>query len=178
MEHIFSGFYQKKTRRMSQSSGSALIMWHLEVTSSGEQQKKIALVRKETLPKELLQYLIELLDTYRHHQFMAIWQRKQLDDLLENLPLGHVVCIHDYSKSYACKGQNEIQFQYLDVNKASLHITVMFHHATMEAAGKESTAEEPDVIKEHVFVISDDPLYWGPFRLCCGFWVSNPAQLL
>lgn len=149
-----------------------------KVTSSGEQQKKIALVRKETSPKELFQYLIVLLDTYRHHQFMAIWQRKQLDDLLENLPLGHVVCIHDYSESYVCRGQNEIQFQYFDVNKASLHIIVMFHHATMEADGKESTAEEPVVIKEHVFVISDDPLYWGPFRLCCGFWVTNPVQLL
>ena len=62
-----------------------------KVTSSGEQQKKIALVQKETSPKELFQYLIELLDTYPHHQFMAILQRKQLADLLENLPLGHVV---------------------------------------------------------------------------------------
>ena len=89
---------------------------------------------------------------------MALWQRKQLDDLLENLPLGHVVCIHDYSESYACRGQNEIQSQYFDVNKASLHITVMFRHATMEADGKESTAEELVVVKEHVFVISDDPV--------------------
>lgn len=129
-----------------------------KVTSSGEQQKKIALVQKETSPKELFLYFIELLDTYPHHQFMAIWQRKQLDDLLENLPLGHVVCVHDYSESYACRGQNEIQSQYFDVNKASLHITVMFCHATMEADGKESTAEEPVVIKEHVFVISDDPV--------------------
>ena len=105
-----------------------------KVTASGEQQKKIALVQKETLPKELFQYLIELLDTYPHHQLMAIWQRKQLDNLLENLPLGHVVCIHDYSESYACRGQNEIQSQYFDVNKASLHITVMLRHATMDAS--------------------------------------------
>ena len=80
---------------------------------------------------------------------MAIWQKKQLDDLLENLPTEHVVCIHNYSESYACRGQNEIQSQYFDVNKASLHITVMFCHATMKADGKESTAEEPAVIEEH-----------------------------
>jgi len=129
-----------------------------KVMSSREQQKNIALVQTEILPKELFQYLIELLDTYPHHQFIAIWQRKQLDDLLENLPLGHVVCIHDYSESYACRGQNEIQSQYYDVNKASLHITVMFCLATMEADGKESTVEEPVVIKEHVFIISDDPV--------------------
>lgn len=30
VEHIFSGFYQKKARRMAQSSGSALSVWHLE----------------------------------------------------------------------------------------------------------------------------------------------------
>lgn len=43
-------------------------------------------------------------------------------------------------------------------NKASLHITVMFRLATMDADGKESTTENPCVLKEHVFVISDDPL--------------------
>ena len=124
-----------------------------KLTSSGEQQKKIALVQKETPPKDLFQYFINLLDTYLLHQFMALWQRKQLYDLLENLPLGHVVCIHDYSESYACRAQNEIQSQYFDVNKASLHTTVMFRHATMKAGGKESTAEESVVVKEHVFLI-------------------------
>ena len=43
-------------------------------------------------------------------------------------------------------------------NKASLHITVMFRLATMDADGKESTTENPCVLKEHAFVISDDPL--------------------
>lgn len=88
---------------------------------------------------------------------MAIWQRKQLDELLENLPLGHIVSIHDYSESYSCRGQNEIQSQYFDVNKASLHITVLFRHASA-CDEKESTAEEPIIIKEHIFVISDDPV--------------------
>jgi len=122
-----------------ESSEDDLVKWKRfdymacgKLTISGGQQK-IALVQKETLPKELFQYFINLLDTYPHHQFMALWQRKDLDDLLENLPLGHVVCIHDYSESYACTGQNEIQSQYFDVNKASLHITVMFCDATMEA---------------------------------------------
>lgn len=97
-----------------------------KLTSSGDQQKKIALVQQETAPKELFQYFIKLLEeAYSLHQFIAVWQKKQLDDLLENLPLGHVVCIHDYSESYSCRGQKEIQSQYFDVNKASLHITVM-----------------------------------------------------
>ena len=128
-----------------------------KVTASGEPQKKIALVQKETCPKELFQYFIQLLEDYPYHQFMAIWQKKQLDELLETLPLGHAVCIHDYSESYSCRGQNEIQSQYFDVNKASLHITVLFRHASARDE-KESTAEEPIIIKEHIFVISDDPV--------------------
>ena len=126
------------------------------MTASGEQQKKIALVQKETSPKELFHFFIKLLEDYPYHQFMAIWQRKQLD-LLENLPLGHAVCIHDYSESYSCRGQNEIQSQYFDVNKASLHISALFRHASMTSDEKESTVEEPILIKEHIFVISDDP---------------------
>lgn len=115
-----------------ESSGSELVKWKCydyvatgKLTSSGDQQKKIALVQQETAPKELFQYFIKLLEAYPLHQFIAVWQKNQLDDLLENLPLGHVVCIHDYSESYSCRGQKEIQSQYFDVNKASLHITVM-----------------------------------------------------
>ena len=41
---------------------------------------------------------------------------------------------------------------------SKIHITVMFRLATMDADGKESTTENPCVLKEHAFVISDDPL--------------------
>ena len=113
-------------------SGSELVKWKCydyvatgKLTSSGDQQKNITLVQQETAPKELFQYFIKLLEAYPLHQFIAVWQKNQLDDLLENLPLGHVVCIHDYSESYSCRGQKEMQSQYFDVNKTSLHITVM-----------------------------------------------------
>ena len=76
--------------------------------------------------------------------------------LIDNLPLGHVVCIHDYSESYSCRGKNETQSEFFDINKASLHITVLFRHATLECDGVESTAVEPVIIKEHIFIISDD----------------------
>lgn len=122
-------------------------------TAAGEPQKKLALVQKETCPKELFEYLLKLLQEFPYHQFMAIWQRKQLDKLLEHLPVGHVVCIHDYSESYSCRGQNETPTEFFDVNKATLHITVMFRHATLEYDGVESTEEEPVLIKEHVFAI-------------------------
>lgn len=89
---------------------------------------------------------------------MARWQRDQLDNLLENLPLGHVVCMHDYSEGYACRQQDEIQSEYFDDAKVSLHVTILHRHAIQAIDGVESTEEEPHLIKEHVFVISDDPI--------------------
>ena len=66
------------------------------------------------------------------------------------------MCIHDYSEGYACWFQDEIQSQYFDVNKASLHVTILYRHLNAEVDGVQSTEEKPAVCKEHLFVISDD----------------------
>ena len=60
---------------------------------NGQEKKKIALVPKETA------------------LFTAKWRRDQLDNLLQHLPLGHVMCIHDYSEKNACRKQDEIQLR-------------------------------------------------------------------
>ena len=103
--------------------------------SNGQEKRKIALVRKNTPPSELFKYFKELLATYPLHSFMARWQRDQLENLLDNLPLGHVVCVHDYSEGYACRQQDEIQSQYFDVAKASLHVTILHRHAIQATDG-------------------------------------------
>ena len=121
-------------------------------------RKKIALVQKETPPSEIFRYFKELLATYPSHQFTARWQRDQIDNLLNHLPLAHVVCIHDYSEGYTCRQQNEIQSEYFDVAKVSLHVTILHRHAIEAIDGMTSTEEEPNLIKEHIFVISEDPL--------------------
>jgi len=124
--------------------------------ANGQEKKKITLVQKETPPSELFLYFQELLEAYPLHSFMARWQREQLDNLVDNLPLGHVVCIHDYSEGYSCRQQDEIQSEYFDVAKASLHVTILYRHAIQAVDGEDSTEEEPLIIKEHLFVISDD----------------------
>ncbi|XP_048583328.1 uncharacterized protein LOC125562972 [Nematostella vectensis] len=123
----------------------------------GQEKKKIALVPKETPPSEMFTYFKKLLEAYPLHSFMAKWQREQLDNLLEHLPLGHVVCIHDYSEGYACRQQDEIQSEFFDVAKASLHVTILHRHAVESKDGITSTEAEPHLIKEHLFVVSDDP---------------------
>jgi len=83
-----------------------------EFLASGQEKKKIALIHKETPPSELFKYFKELLAAYVSHSLMARWQWVQLDCLLDNLPAGHVVCVHDYSEGYACQQQDEIQSEY------------------------------------------------------------------
>ena len=67
----------------------------------------------------------------------------QLDYLLENLPLDQAVRINDYSEGYACQFQDKIQSQYFDVNKVSLHETILYRHSNAEGDGVQSTEEEP-----------------------------------
>lgn len=118
--------------------------------------KKIALVTKQTKPKELFSYFQSLLQDYSYHSFMAKWQQNQMDSLIENLPKDEVIYVHDYSKGYSCRQQDELQSEYFDVAKVSLHIIILYRHAVEPVDGKISTDEEPTIIKKHLFVISDD----------------------
>lgn len=87
---------------------------------------------------------------------MAKWQKDQCDSLVANLPLNHVNCDHDFSENYVCPSQDEIQSQYLDPNKVSIRVTILYRHASLQTDGKESTEDNPSIIKEHLFAISDD----------------------
>jgi len=124
--------------------------------SNGQEKKKISLMPQETSPCELFSYFKKLLGEYSYHSFMAKWQRDQLDSLLENLPTDHAVCVHDYSEGYSCRQQDEIQSEYFDVAKVSLHVTILYRHAVEPFDNETSSEEEPNIIKEHLFVISDD----------------------
>jgi len=66
--------------------------------------------------------------------------------------------VHDYSEGYACWQQDEIQSEYFDVAKVSLHVTILHRHAVEEVDGVARTEENPRLVKDHIFVISDDPV--------------------
>lgn len=126
------------------------------VDKNGEERRKIALVTKETPVNQMFKYFLELLKDYTYHSFMAKWQKDQFDSLVANLPLNHVICVHDFSENYICRSQDEIQSQYFDPNKVSIHVTILYRHAHLQTDGKESTEENPCIIKEHIFALSDD----------------------
>ncbi len=144
------------------SENAPLIKWqcygYVEVgeKEDGEKIKKLTLINKETKPGELYNYLKDLIRDYPYHDFMAHWQKEQYDILRQTLPLGHVLCVHDYSENYQCNYQNEIQSLYFSKSEASLHVTVLFRHSTLEYDGEESTIEKPVIVKEHIFSILDD----------------------
>jgi len=150
---------QSRAITRDQQDGHVMSMLVLEsiYLPDGQEKRKIALVQKETPPSELFKYFKELLKVYPGHSFMARWQREQLDNLLDNLPQEHVVCVHDYSEGYTCRKQDEIQSEYFDVAKVSLHVAILYRHAVEAVDGIKNTEDEPTTVKEHVFVISDDP---------------------
>ena len=147
------------------SSDNGLVKWSRyeyvpmgKYLQDGTEKNKKTLVQKETPPSQLFKYFNDLLAGYPSHLFMARFQRDQLDRLVNNLPQGHVVCINDYSEGYTCRKQEETQSEYFDINKVSLHVSILYRHAVEAVDGVSSSEEEPNTIKEHIFVISDDPI--------------------
>lgn len=143
------------------SDGACRVEWkkfeYVEVGINEEgKKKKLQLVDKKTSPGEMFFCLKELLNSYVPHQFRAIWQHKQSRELHENLPLNHVSALHDYSENYNCQMQNEVQSLYYGQVQSSIHVTILRRHALKDVDGLESTLEKPEVITEHLFVISPD----------------------
>ena len=82
------------------------------VNSDNSEKKKLQLVDKSTTPGKMFSHFKNLLKTYPSHQFWANWQNQQLHELVENLPVGHAVAVHDYSENYTCSMQDHIQSLY------------------------------------------------------------------
>ena len=126
------------------------------VSMRATQIKRSCIVDKLTSPGEMFLCLKKLLETYPSHQFRANWQNQQLRDLVENLPVGHAIAVHDYSENYSCTMQDQIQSLYFSRVQPSIHITILHRHALINVDGIQSTDENPYVITEHLFVTSPD----------------------
>ncbi|CAH3148945.1 unnamed protein product, partial [Pocillopora meandrina] len=51
---------------------------------------------------------------------------EQFDHLMTNLPLNHIICVHDFSENYTCRSQDEIQSEYFDPVKVSIHVSIVY----------------------------------------------------
>ena len=54
--------------------------------------------------------------TFPAHQFRETWQNNQHKILVDNVPINHAVCIHDFSENYRCSDRTEIQSCYFQKN--------------------------------------------------------------
>ncbi|CAC5383741.1 unnamed protein product [Mytilus coruscus] len=119
-------------------------------------KKKLMRVKKNKKPGLMAHYLQTLLGTFPAHNFRAKWQNSQLKHLVTNLPQNHIISVHDYSENYKCKERDELQSSYFQKPEASLHVSLLYRHAILEVDGVDSTLEDPNIVTENFFVISDD----------------------
>ena len=122
----------------------------------GSEFRKLVLMKKNTSPVLMFDYLKQLLITFPAHDFRAIWQGKQMKHLIRNLPVGHCLAVHDYSENYKCSEKFELSSSYFQKVEVSLHVTILYRHANLEIDGCESTETEPNIITEHFIVVSPE----------------------
>ena len=132
-------------------SGQKVKWERFDYVTMGE-KRKLQLVVKSTSPGEMFNYFKSLLSKFPSHQRRAKWQNEQMKTLIENLPPGHVCCVHDYSENYTCQHQDQIQSLYFGQTQASIHVTVLHRHPVNETVNDDSQGK----VTEHLFVISPD----------------------
>ena len=154
--HCGTKRFQLLPEESARTDSSGTVKWQKFVYVEVGDKKKLQLVEMQTCPGEMFFYFIELLEKFPAHRFRAKWQHEQLQNLLDNLPFGHVCCIHDYSENYSCQHQDQIQSCYYGQTQASLHVTVLHRHALLAIDGEESSEDDPRIVTEHLYVISPD----------------------
>ncbi|KAK3242956.1 hypothetical protein CYMTET_47384 [Cymbomonas tetramitiformis] len=93
---------------------------------------------------------------YAYHTFMALHQHRQFKTCITDLPLGHTAGCFDFSENHSLNIPREVQSLHWVVKQATVLVCVLWRHACKEVDGVESTAENPVVIKDYVYFISDD----------------------
>ena len=93
---------------------------------------------------------------YAYHTFMAQHQQRQFQACVRNLPLGHAVLLFDFSENHSLNIPREVQSLHWVVKQATILVCVVWRHASMEVDGVQSTLEKPVLVKDYVYMLSDD----------------------
>ncbi|KAK3248739.1 hypothetical protein CYMTET_41804 [Cymbomonas tetramitiformis] len=93
---------------------------------------------------------------YAYHTFMALHQQRQFQTCVRDLPLGHTVFLFDFSENHSLNIPGEVQSLHWVVKQATILVCVVWRHACMAVDGVESTAENPVLVKDYVYLLSDD----------------------
>jgi len=93
---------------------------------------------------------------YAYHTFMALHQQRQFQTCVRDLPLGHAVFLFDFSENHSLNIPREAQSLHWVVKQATILVCVVWRHACMAVDGVESTAENPVLVKDYIYLMSDD----------------------
>ncbi len=96
------------------------------------------------------------LKTYAHHCFMAQHSMKMFNMCKTNLPLGQCCILFDFSENHSLNIPREIQSLHWVCKQATLLCCVIWRHATLAVDGVESTESNPVIVKDLIYLISDD----------------------
>eukprot|EP00854_Cymbomonas_tetramitiformis_P019498 gene19498-biopygen20125 len=72
------------------------------------------------------------------------------------MPLGHTVWLFDFSENHLLNIPREVQSLHWVVNQATILACVLWRHACVDVDERESTAENPVIVKDYLYFISDD----------------------
>ena len=105
---------------------------YVSIATDGDEKRGLKIVTKISKAGEMFAYFKTLLDSFPAHQFRANWQQEQMKRTINNLPPGHICCVHDYSENYSCRYQDQIQTLYFAQSQASIHVTILHRHELQE----------------------------------------------
>jgi hypothetical protein len=71
--------------------------------------------------------------------------------------------VHDFSENFSCFEKHELQTSYFQKTEVSLHVSIIYRHAILEYDHVDSTEENPNIVGEHFFVVSPDPVHDNHF---------------
>jgi hypothetical protein len=100
-----------------------------------------------------------VLEVMPAHQFRALHQHEQFKKMKDprTLPLDHCTVVMDFSQNAQLLYGNEVQAAHWSIQQVSLHIAVVYRHATTKCGdGVDSTIENPVVVKDIFSFVSDD----------------------
>ncbi|KAK3283296.1 hypothetical protein CYMTET_8999 [Cymbomonas tetramitiformis] len=96
---------------------------------------------------------------YAYHTFMALHQHRHYRQCVDNLPLGHCCVVFDFSENHKLTIPRAAQSMHWVLKQATILVCVLWRHASLEVDGVESTSENPVIIKDYLYFLSDDRVH-------------------
>ena len=116
-----------------------------------------SLVRaREQLTRKGVRMLCWKAKPFSQHTFNAAHFAEMAKNCTKYLPFGHAEEILDFAMGYNCIQNGEVQSIHWSPETVTILVCIVYRHANMRTDGKESTPENPIIVKDFVFGISDD----------------------